>query len=249
MREDGFDSSTYTRNFSALTDDPRIAKIDSILETHVPFSYSYSLLGELAGNSTFLDIGCGWRSPLSKIAGRRSTELVGADIFKPYLRKAVSNRTHDHFVLCESTTLPFANGSFDVVAALDVIEHLGPAHGSHLIDEMCRVSRKRIVITTMNGFLRQSEYDQNPYQVHRSGWTVQTLRKMGFHVIGLRGFKLLRGERATPRIMPLLLGHFVCFVSEMLLVSRFVPQVAFQLLCVKDKNDESEGPIEHPNQE
>jgi hypothetical protein len=145
--------------------------------------------------------------------------------------------------------LPFANGSFDVVVALDVIEHLGQADGELLINEMWRVARKRIVITTINGFLQQSEYDNNPYQVHKSGWNVPTLREIGFHVMGLRGLKLLRGERATPRIRPLLFGHFVCFISELLLVSRFVPQVAFQLLCVREKNIECESPSDQWSKE
>ena len=55
------------------------------------------------------------------------------------------------------------------------------------------------MVFTPNGFVRQHEYDCNPLQVHRSGWTVDSFRRRGYEIYGIGGPKALRGERAVPR--------------------------------------------------
>ncbi len=44
--------------------------------------------------------------------------------------------------------LPFEDGAFDIVTALDVLEHLNNPHGA--IRELCRVSRKAVFISLPN---------------------------------------------------------------------------------------------------
>jgi SAM-dependent methyltransferase len=221
-----------------LTRDRGITKLDHIIETYLPFSYSCSMRGKLQGCAFILDVGCGPLSPLTKLMNR-GVKIVGVDIFKPYLQRGLSSETHEHLVLCDAKSLPFASESLDAVVASDLIEHLSTLQGDALIAEMLRVARKRVVIVTVNGFLRQSAYDDNPHQAHVCGWTVRDFRRRGFRITGIRGLKSLRRERASPRVTPLLLGYFVCFISELLLIPRYLPQAAFQLLCVKLKHENS----------
>ncbi len=73
---------------------------------------------KLLGCSFILDVGCGPGSPLPKLMNR-GVEILGVDIFKPYLRRGISNYTHEHLVLCDAKSLPFASESLDAVVASD----------------------------------------------------------------------------------------------------------------------------------
>jgi len=90
-----------------------------------------------------LDVGCGPKSPLTKTVDKLKVELVGVDIFRPYLREANSSKTHEHLIMCEIRSLPFPSGSIDAVIALDTLEHLPPDGAKLLIKEMTRVARKK----------------------------------------------------------------------------------------------------------
>lgn len=48
----------------------------------------------------------------------------------------------------EAEPLPFADGSFDCVLCLDVLEHLDNPH--QVFDELCRVSRRYVVVSLPN---------------------------------------------------------------------------------------------------
>jgi predicted SAM-dependent methyltransferase len=50
----------------------------------------------------------------------------------------------------ESGPLPFESNSFDTVMCLDVLEHLENIHAA--FDELCRVSRKSVIISLPNGW-------------------------------------------------------------------------------------------------
>jgi hypothetical protein len=57
---------------------------------------------------------------------------------------------------------------------------------------MENVAKKKIIIFTPNGFLRQDEYDGDKLQIHKSGWTVDEFKKLGYEVKGINGWKPLR---------------------------------------------------------
>lgn len=67
---------------------------------------------------------------------------------------------------------------WDLVYALDVIEHLTKADGLKLLDQMERLARKRVLIFTPNGYRKQTS--DIPWQIHRSGWTAEELRARGY---------------------------------------------------------------------
>jgi hypothetical protein len=51
------------------------------------------------------------------------------------------------FIQAEGTRLPFRSESFDVVSAMDVLEHIPPPSRADFLKELCRVSRDKIVVS------------------------------------------------------------------------------------------------------
>jgi len=51
------------------------------------------------------------------------------------------------FIQGEGTRLPFKDKTFDVVSALDVIEHISPQKRDAFIEEMCRVSKDSVLLS------------------------------------------------------------------------------------------------------
>lgn len=126
----------------------------------------------------------------------------------------------------------FPGKSFDCVVALDVIEHFEKQDGLRLLDMMEGIARRRVAIFTPNGFLPQGEFDNNPYQLHRSGWSVSEMQDRGYRAIGVSGWKPLLGEYAAVRFRPTWLWKRVALITQP--VFERWPSQAFQILCVKE---------------
>ena len=193
--------------------------------------YERSLRAACAGCDTLLDVGCGERSPLQSVA-RRMHHSVGLDAFEPAIETARALKIHDDYVLGDARKLGdlFEPKSFDCVAATDLIEHLDREEGLELLRAMESIARRRVVIFTPNGFLPQEPFGGNEFQRHRSGWSAREMRERGYKVIGINGWKPLRGERALVRA-PRFVFEPISFLSQCVIERR--PEMAFQILCVK----------------
>src|SRR5262249_40580341 len=137
-----------------------------------------------------LDVGCGNLSPMRYISG---PHLVGVDGYSPALEEARNNGTHDEYHLGNVKRLDelFPARRFDACVALDVIEHLEKEDGWRMLEAMERLSSRRVVIHTPNGFLPQQSHDGD-LQQHLSGWTAEEMRSRGYEVSGVGGLKSLR---------------------------------------------------------
>jgi SAM-dependent methyltransferase len=193
--------------------------------------YQRALRQSCVGCRTLLDVGCGEDSPLAG-AARRMERSVGLDAFEPAISASRARKIHDDYVLGDVRKLGdlFEPASFDCVAAIDLIEHLDKAEGEALLEAMERIARRRVVVFTPNGFLPQEPYGDNEFQRHRSGWEPDEMRARGYRVVGINGWKPLRGERALVR-SPRWVWEPVSFLSQPLVAPR--PRHAFQILCVK----------------
>ncbi len=208
-----------------------IIKIKSALKP-ILIEYSeahyYKLLQrELENCKSVLDVGCGINSPLVKL--KKSFYLEGIDLVP---EKRI-NKIHDKFTRGNILAIEkyFKNKSFDAVVLLGVIEHLKRSDGKILLAKLEKIAKKKIIISTPNGFLTQDPSPDNPYQEHISGWTTSDFKKFGYNVYGLRGFKFLRGEYALVKYKP---WYFWLFLSSMTQhITYHTPQVAFELLPVK----------------
>ncbi len=181
---------------------------------------------------SLLDVGCGRASPIGRL--RLRTFTLGLDIFPDALAESRTAGIHDDYRFGDALRLDehFGPRSFDVVVALDLIEHFTDVQGLQLLEMMERVARYRVVVFTPNGFVPQREYGGNPWQVHRSGWTARRLRDLGYRVHGVNGIRPLRGEQARIRWRPVRAWSQIAEMSQPL--AYRVPSLAFQILCVKD---------------
>jgi SAM-dependent methyltransferase len=181
---------------------------------------------------TLLDIGCGSDSPIKLFSKR--FYAVGVDAYLPSIKKSMTKRIHDkYFNMTFSELDKFESCSFDCVFALDVVEHITKDEGLRLLDNIERIAKKKVFVVTPNGFLPSGEFENNPWQVHKSGWTVEEMRKRGYNVSGINGLRTLRGERAILRFNPKLLWDIISTVTQYIV--RNHPEFAFQILCIKTK--------------
>lgn len=171
---------------------------------------------------SILDVGCG-----PGIAGalcrlyRNPKRLVGVDVFRPYLVSLRHLNVYDSLIqvdLSRTPALPFRADAFDVGLALEVIEHLPKDAGVHLMESL-KAQCTRVIVSTPNEFFEQDTYDDNPFQRHRSAWSLRDFEERGFDVYGVGG---VRG-----------LGRFTGYALGRL--TAFFPRASTQLLAVYDR--------------
>lgn len=114
------------------------------------FSAIAPLVDELGGGHA-LDVGsgsegvAGWlRGDWTVTAVDRSFAPIGA-MRGPRGERAV--RT----IVGDARDLPFADGSFDVVLALDLMEHIEPAERGRALAEFVRTARRRVIVACPAG--------------------------------------------------------------------------------------------------
>jgi SAM-dependent methyltransferase len=193
--------------------------------------FQRELVRVLSGCSSILDVGCGSGSPVAAMRGK--AHLIGIDAHEGSVETARNKGTHDEYHIGDVMKLRdvFKPRSVECLVALDLIEHLEKKDGLQLLDAMEQIASRRIVVFTPNGFVPQGERDQNPWQVHKSGWEVGEMRARGYEVIGINGWRPLRGEYAYVRGKPEAFWIILSDISQFFV--RNWPEKAYHLLCVK----------------
>lgn len=185
----------------------------------------------LVGCAEVLDVGCGSDSAVSLLGIEK---LIGIEGYLPSVEAARKKGTHREIVLGDVRCLEnyFQPRQFDACVALDLIEHLTKEDGRKLIQSMEKISKKRVVILTPNGFLPQAHAEKADLQEHLSGWEVSEMRGFGYHVAGVLGPKGLRGEYHRLKRRPEALWGLVSLALHCC-YSRWAPSAAAAILCVK----------------
>lgn len=107
----------------------------------------------LEKDCSFLEVGCGTGEYL-KFASNNVSFLVGIDISTSYLiRTRLRTNNNAHLIRADATSLPFKDKTIDVLLCSEVIEHL--LEPKKAIDEIFRVSRNKIILTTPNQGIRR----------------------------------------------------------------------------------------------
>jgi len=184
------------------------------------------------GCSSILDIGCGNSSPVQFCSKR--IYKVGVDAYLPSIKESRKKKIHNKYyhITVDKLGKIFKDKSFDCVIAYDLIEHLKKTDGQKLITEMERIARKKVIIFTPNGFMKQGAEFGNDFQRHLSGWSWIEMRRKGYDVKGMHGYKPLRGDFALPKYKPRLFWMVICDITQ--LVTRHLPKYAFHILCIKN---------------
>ncbi len=211
----------------------------------VEVALGWPVLRALSDAETVLDVGCGsqvW-SWTRRLGPQRLRRSLGLDAFKSSFDPCPSGTRYGAYVQGDGAHLPFRDGSFDAVIALDFIEHLPKDSGGRAVAEMKRVAQRTVVVMTPNGFVPQ-ESAENPFQRHLSGWSLPELEALGFKVFGIRGLRNLRGGFARPKIRPYPVGLGLSLLTAPL--ARVRPTWAFQLVGVWRRVGTAESERDRP---
>ena len=189
-------------------------KIKDYISKFQNIFFFWVLEKNLSGYKAVLDVGCGDNSALGNI--KRNFKSEGIDAYKKSILISKKKRLHDKYKIgdIEKLSTYYKKNSFDACVAIDVIEHFKKKDAIKLIKDMEQVANKKVIILTPNGFYEQHDYLGNPYQIHRSGWNKNDLRKLGYQVYGLRGLKYLRNEEAGIKYKPWILWGTFSFVDR-----------------------------------
>jgi hypothetical protein len=210
-----------------------LRKLDNLIFGKYKNQYGQELKKYTNGIDSLLDLGCGSNSPVSFIKNLVPYR-VGVDLFEPSVIKSIELGIHNEYKLVNILEIDkvFNQNSFDMVIASDVIEHLEKSEGYKLLDLMEKIAKKRVIVLTPNGFLEQGVFDNNIYQIHKSGWEVEEFLERGYNVYGIMGNKNLRGEYSLPKIKPNFIGNRISYLTQDSTLND--PKKAFSIMCIKE---------------
>jgi len=132
------------------------------------------------GRLRILDIGCGTGKMLDELAA--FGDVVGADFSPEALQFCVTRGVGADLARADVRRLPFADGTFDVVTAMDIIEHIDDDKAAS--SEIFRVLRPggRLLVTVPAFTSLWSEHDEALHHYRR--YTVPRLKDL-FQRVGL----------------------------------------------------------------
>lgn len=206
----------------------------------------YCLQKELKDCQSVLDIGCGPNSPLWFCQNIKYS--VGIEPFKPYLEESKKRKIHTKYLDKKIEELDFAKDSFDAVIMVEVLEHLSKNTGLKIMKKAEKWAKRKVIITTPNGFFPMGRVDNNIWQKHLSGWNSTEFKKLGFSCHGLAGIKFFyKRENETESIIdktktdiyanirfkPKIPFYFINALCQTF--SFYFPKISFELFAVKEK--------------
>lgn len=204
----------------------------------LPFTYlgiyrkNFDDIKKESGKITVLDLGCGDGLATKSLGFTKSFKITGVDIFEPYLKLAREKGIYKKLIKKDVRTINL-NQKYDMVIANHILEHLDKPDGKKFIERIEKIAKKRIIIACPIGNLPQGEYDENPFQLHKSRWTVKEMKKMGYRVQS-QGLKILWGNENVVAKYGIL--SYSLFVLSAILspVLYFFPERGTYMICIKD---------------
>lgn len=106
-------------------------------------------------------------------------KITGVEIYPGYLSE-LQKTIYNKIIVGDIFKILPELGMFELAILGDIIEHFSKTDGLRLIKELFK-HVKDIVITTTNGYLSHVADNENKYEKHKSGWTIDDFRK--FQVI------------------------------------------------------------------
>ncbi len=205
----------------------------------------HELQVELKDCETVLDLGCGPSSPIQYCKGIKRS--IGVEAFTPYLQESKKKEIHTEYINKKIEEVDFPSNSFDAVIMIEVLEHLTEQNGKEILKKAETWAKKKVIITSPNGFISQKEMDNNPLQRHLSGWDFNKMKSLGYKSHGLAGFKFLRQEvqedtmgnniLTSIKFRPKIFWFIIATLSQ--IICYHFPKLAFELISVKGLSSQS----------
>lgn len=207
---------------------------------------TYCLQKELINCKSVLDLGCGLMSPI--IYCKEIEYSVGVEAFKPYLDESKKKKIHTEYVNKKIEELDFPDNSFDAVLLIEVLEHIPKTIGEKILKKVEKIAKKKIIITTPNGYFPMGEVDGNSFQKHLSGWSVKEFKNKGYKCRGLAGLKFFYEKENSVESLILNTSNndflnikfrykkfFYIVNSICQIFSYYFPIFSFEILAIKEK--------------
>ena len=147
---------------------------------------------------TILDVACGLSFKSKYIPAQLR---VGVDIYEEYFKHIESDVPYAVIKYdIRKLNEIFVPKSFDLVIALDVIEHLTKEESLELIKQCEKIAKLGVVLETPKGYIPQNldiqGHGGHEWQTHRSAWEPEELEKLGYKVV-VRDYKMQDVKRHT----------------------------------------------------
>ena len=216
-------------------------KIIDYLKLNLTFSYMWLLRNSIGNARTILDLGCGEGSLMQVLSKGENWQITGVDIYKKAIETAHKRNTY-HKLIKGDLLKTIRNKKlipkyYDVVFFSQVIEHVTRNQGEKILDEIEKIAKKRIIVGTPRGFMEQPDefLDDNPYQVHRSGWTIADFTKRGYKVYGVGFWPIwsYHGLGRNANIFRMVLSNIISYLVSPLIY--FFPTLGAGVIAVKEK--------------
>lgn len=205
---------------------------------YIPFSSPWIVRHHLGNAKTVLDVGCGDGEFMLKVNPDKKYDVVGLDLHKPHLKKAKQTGVYKKVVFSDLRKLKLKKNSFDVVLASQVIEHIDKKEGLSMISILEKLAKRKVIISTPNGFVPFDPFDvidDNPFQVHKSGWEIEEMKRYGYKVYGQANSFIYRSQTGLLYKFRRLKNFFVMVSLLLAPISYFLPQTSSMIIAVKEK--------------
>ncbi len=122
------------------------SRFPQLIYNKIKFRRALSIINKYRKRGTFLDVGCAF-GLLVKMASRKGYSATGCDISKYAVKQAQALFPELNFFEANiEKRTPFEDGSFDIVTALDTLEHCSDVHDA--LREIKRILKPRGLFLT-----------------------------------------------------------------------------------------------------
>lgn len=206
---------------------------------YIPFTSPWIIRHFLGDEKKVLDVGCGDGSLMVKVNCDRKYDVVGIDLYKPYLKIARESGVYKKIIVSDIRKLKFKNNSFDAVLLSQVIEHLNKKEALKVISTMEKIAKDKVIICTTNGFAPYDPFDvfdDNSLQVHKSGWEIKEMKNYGYKVYGQGAGFIYKPGGLLLRFRKL--KSFLVMLSFLFSpLNYFFPRLSAFIVAVRSHND------------
>lgn len=217
-------------------------------QIHYEHLHRYLFAKNLVVNQIVLDLGCG-NGYGSVILATRAAKVFGFDISLEAIDFAQTNykREKTHYLVGDSSELPFRNETFDRIIAFELIEHVEDQR--RFLKEVKRVLKKsaQFIVSTPNKKIYLDKTGtKNPY--HKREFylnEIEDLLRENFQHMAIFGQKIIAGSvlweinsdnLSLGELYPINLEHFISEKGQQFEPHGISDPVYFTAVCWEEDN-------------
>jgi 2-polyprenyl-3-methyl-5-hydroxy-6-metoxy-1,4-benzoquinol methylase len=108
--------------------------------------------------------------------------IDGIEAFQDYITPVHDYAYNNIYIGDALQVLPRLTSNYDMVLAIDILEHFDKEDGKRFIEMLKTICTNHVLVSTPKDFVEQ-KIDANPYENHRSCWSLADLQACGFTTV------------------------------------------------------------------